>query len=145
MPNLIITRNGALAGPPSSPPLSTPDIVLNPHNPSFCKAAAEGVFKVNGDDYIRKMDKARKGDIRKSTSFCWQRGVSLLRVVDQKEFYYCFECEDQGETQTLPSLYGTTGGRNHIRGIHCRDPDTGEPIVKEKKVDNDASAEPRGR
>jgi hypothetical protein len=143
MPNLTITRSGALSGPPVSPPPEVPTVVLNPRNPQYCKEAVSGVFKMDGVEYIRKRDKARKGEPgRKEKSECWRWGVKILRLSDQRPFYYCFECEDKGDEQLLPSCDGTTAARNHMKNVHCRDPETGLFIVATpKEVDKDASNE----
>ena len=135
MPNQPLTRSGALT---TSPPPE--DVILNPRHPSFRKAVAEGVFKVNGAQYIRKKDKARKGDKAKEWSSVWQFGVALVRLDNKKEFFYCCQCENKQMEQTLPALNGTTNCRRHIIKTHRINPDTGK-VIEQATVDPDASNE----
>ena len=108
-----------------------PAIILDPHNPGYCKDAVSSTFKVNGIEYILKREVARIGGARKEVSKCWKYGRALVRTEDKKEYYYCLECERNKRPQTLPKLNGTAAGRYHMKNAHNRDPDTGDKIVKE--------------
>ena len=134
MRNRIITQSGTLV---TSPPLE--DVVLNPRNPRYNKAVAEGRFLVNGVQYIRRKDKARKGDKAKEWSSIWSHGVALIRFDNKNDFFYYYEYENKSMDQTLPIVSGTTTPRKHIVKAHYLNLDTGEVI--ERAVDLDSSNE----
>ena len=135
MPNRTVTNSGAVS---TSPPPT--ELILNPQNPRFSKDVAQGVLKVDGVEYIRKKDKARKGDKPKAWSNIWKYTVALIRLDNKKELFYCCQCENDESNQTLPSASGTTNARAHLIKAHLINPDTGA-VVEKQLVDLDASNE----
>jgi hypothetical protein len=101
-------------------------ITLDKDNPLYDPDKALTRFKLDSVEYVRKSEVARVKKARQSELQCWKFGEALVREVDKKDVYYCYDCERQSRTQKLPVLNGTRGARYHMETVHMRDPDTGE-------------------
>ena len=108
-----------------------PSVILNPQHPRYSKDAAASVFKLGGVEYLMKREVAQITGRRKEVSACWKYGVAIVRKHDNKQFYYCYDCERDKKKQPLLVLYGTSPARHHMKNVHNRDPDTGNKLVKE--------------
>jgi hypothetical protein len=105
---------------------ATSAVTLNKNNPAFDKAKELSRFKINGIELVRKSEVATGSKHRNGSSPVWQYGETLIRVSDKVKVYYCYECESANQKQRLPVLNGTTGARQHMAGVHKRDPDSGQ-------------------
>jgi hypothetical protein len=103
----------------------TLEVTLSKDNPFYKPETDVKRFKIAGKEYLRKSELAASQKRRTPTSKCWRYGEPLIRLKDKVEVYYCYDCERANQTQQLPVLNGTAGGRQHMKGAHSRDPDTG--------------------
>jgi hypothetical protein len=109
----------------------TDTVTLCKDNPAYDMALHLDRFQLEGVEYIRRAVIARKGKRNKdpeSGSGVWRFGESLVRQTDSKDVYYCWICERNKRSQSLPVLNGTKGAIDHLRDIHKIDKD-GHPLV----------------
>lgn len=109
------------------------DVVLDANNPLYEKSNTPSRLKINGVEYTRKSEVHSTRGSRERRSKCFEFGEALIRSSDQKEVYYCYDCERGQKKQKMPVLCGTRGGRLHME-FHGRNPDSGELRPKQQRA-----------
>jgi len=113
----------------------TDDITLCTYDPLFSEAKQLSRFCYRGFyEYVRKSEIATTSNkAAKKASIVWQFSEELVRIKDDAEVFWCYECEVHKKVQPLNVCDGTSNARSHLINIHKIDMATGKKKEVSKK------------